>query len=116
MPKKSSPKKTKGDGKSETRVPEKSDAGGRDFAKVVKNDKLLFNGSAAARLSKSQVEKWVTSGDLDKLEYTFFMGKGRMLVGKSTWNDAARKFIKTVPDLMVIIIVYFELLTFKNKV
>ena len=115
MPKKSSPKKTKGDGNSETRrVPEKSDAGGRDFAKVVKNDKLLFNGSAGAHLSKSQVEKWVTSGELDKLEYTFFMGKGRMLVGKSTWNDAARKFIKTVPDLMVII-VYFELITFKNK-
>lgn len=99
-PKKKTPvKKKSDDAKDKEGGGEKSD--GRDLAKVVKNDKLLFNGSGGASLNKAQVEKWVTSGEMDKLEYTFFMGKGRLLVGKSTWNDAARKFIKTVPDLMV---------------
>ena len=107
MPTKTSPKKTltKNKPDKDAAVDKKSDnsggGDGRDLAKVVKNDKLLFNGSGGASLNKSQVEKWVTSGEMDKLEYTFFMGKGRLLVGKATWNDAARKYIKTVPDLMV---------------
>jgi len=73
-------------------------AGGGGKGVVVKTDKLLFT-SAGKKLDRAEIGKWITNGDVAKLEYAFLMGKARLMVGKSTWNDAARQFIKTVPDL-----------------
>ncbi len=43
-------------------------------------------------------------GDIDKLEYATIMGKGRFIVGKPSWNDETRKFILSVPKIMVIFV------------
>jgi len=40
-------------------------------------------------------------GDVDNLEYATIMGKGRFVVGRTSWNDETRKFILSVPKLMV---------------
>ena len=71
----------------------------KDLARVVKSEKLLF--SSSKKINQEQVSKWIVNGDVAKLEHAFLLGKGRMIIGKATWNDAARQFIKSVPDLLV---------------
>jgi hypothetical protein len=43
----------------------------------------------------------VKEGDVAKLENAVLLGKGKLIIGKKAWNEKTRKFIKTVPDLMV---------------
>ena len=40
--------------------------------------------------------------DVTKLENAVLLGKGKLIIGKKAWNDKTRKFVKTVPDVMVI--------------
>ena len=49
----------------------------------------------------SQVIKLVKEGDVNKLENAVLLGKGKLILGKKAWNDKMRKFLKSVPDLMV---------------
>ena len=49
----------------------------------------------------SQVTKLVKEGDVSKLENAVLLGKGKLIIGKKAWNDKMRKFLKSVPDLMV---------------
>ena len=49
----------------------------------------------------SQVIKLVKEGDVNKLENAVLLGKGKLMIGKKAWNDKMRKFLKSVPDLMV---------------
>ena len=49
----------------------------------------------------SQVTKLVKEGDVNKLENAVLLGKGKLIIGKKAWNDKMRKFLKSVPDLMV---------------
>ena len=53
-----------------------------------------------------QVTKLVKEGDVNKLENAVLLGKGKLIIGKKAWNDKMRKFLKSVPDLMVSKIVY----------
>jgi hypothetical protein len=48
-----------------------------------------------------QIVKWIKAGDITKLEYATLLGKGKFIMGKPSWNDEARIFIKNVPKLMV---------------
>lgn len=48
-----------------------------------------------------QVIKLVKEGDVNKLENAVLLGKGKLILGKKAWNDKMRKFLKSVPDLMV---------------
>ena len=48
-----------------------------------------------------QVTKLVKEGDVNKLENAVLLGKGKLIIGKKAWNDKMRKFLKSVPDLMV---------------
>ena len=43
----------------------------------------------------------IKEGDVTKLENAVLLGKGKLIIGKKAWNDKTRKFVKTVPDLMV---------------
>ena len=56
----------------------------------------------------SQVTKLVKEGDVSKLENAVLLGKGKLIIGKKAWNDKMRKFLKSVPDLMVSKNVYAE--------
>jgi len=38
---------------------------------------------------------------LNKLELAVLMGKGKMISGKPSFNDETKKFIMTVPKIMV---------------
>ena len=40
------------------------------------------------------------------MENAVLLGKGKLIIGKKAWNDKMRKFLKSVPDLMVSKIVY----------
>ena len=44
----------------------------------------------------------IKEGDVTKLENAVLLGKGKLIIGKKAWNDKTRKFVKTVPDVMVI--------------
>ena len=35
------------------------------------------------------------------MENAVLLGKGKLIIGKKAWNDKMRKFLKSVPDLMV---------------
>jgi len=48
-----------------------------------------------------QIVKWIKAGDIAKLEYATLLGKGKFIMGKPSWNDEARNFIKNVPRYMV---------------
>lgn len=68
-------------------------------AKLVKNEKALFTMNPKT-ITNDQIAKWVKAGDLEKLEMATLMGKGKQLVGKATWNDAARVYIKNVQNVL----------------
>ena len=55
-----------------------------------------------------QVIKLVKEGDVNKLENAVLLGKGKLMIGKKAWNDKMRKFLKSVPDLMVSKYVYTD--------
>ena len=59
---------------------------------------------------------------MNKLENAVLLGKGKLIIGKKAWNDKMRKFLKSVPDLMVSKSVYthktpllFEYYKVKNE-
>lgn len=68
-----------------------------DAAKV---DKAVYT-MVGKKISTEQIVKWIKAGDISKLEYATLLGKGKFIMGKPSWNDEARNFIKNVPKLMV---------------
>ena len=51
-------------------------------------------------ISNDQISKWVKTGNLEQLEIATLMGKGKQLLGKTSWNDATRNYIKNVQNVM----------------
>ncbi len=72
-------------------------AGRKSAVANIKSEKALFTMTPKS-ITTEQVNKWIKSGDLEKLEITVLMGRGKQLVGKATWNDAARTYIKGVQE------------------
>lgn len=63
---------------------------------AIKNEKALFNMNPKSVTSET-IAKAVKAGNVEHLEIATLMGKGKMLLAKASWNDAARVFIKSVP-------------------
>lgn len=66
---------------------------------AIKNEKALYNMNPKS-VTNETVAKAIKSGNLEQLEIATLMGKGKMVSGKATWNDAARNYIKSVPKIM----------------
>ena len=49
-------------------------------------------------MSLEQIAKFVKAGNVEQLEIAVLLGKGKHILGKATWNDAARNYIKSVPS------------------
>ena len=49
-------------------------------------------------MTADQISKFVKAGNVEQLEIAVLMGKGKLILGKATWNDAARNYIKSVPN------------------
>ena len=47
--------------------------------KEVKNEKALFSMNPKS-ISNDQIAKWIKAGDVDKMELTVLMGKGKFLL------------------------------------
>jgi hypothetical protein len=57
---------------------------------------LLFSRS----ITNEMITKYIKAGDLEKLETATLMGKGKQLIGKASWNDSARTYIKNVANVI----------------
>ena len=63
----------------------------------IKNEKALFTMNPK-NMTADQISKFVKAGNVEQLEIAVLMGKGKLILGKATWNDAARNYIKSVPN------------------
>ena len=52
------------------------------------------------KITDEHIAKSVKSGNVEQLEIATLMGKGKQIIGKASWNDAARTYIKNVPNVM----------------
>ena len=66
---------------------------------AIKNEKALYTFNPKT-ISNDQISKWVKTGNLEQLEIATLMGKGKQLLGKTSWNDATRNYIKNVQNVM----------------
>ena len=66
---------------------------------AIKSEKALFSYNPKT-ISNDQISKWVKTGNLEHLEIATLMGKGKQLLGKTSWNDATRNYIKNVQSVM----------------
>ena len=66
---------------------------------AIKNEKALYSYNPKT-ISNDQISKWVKAGNLENLEIATLMGKGKQLLGKTSWNDAARSYIQKVQTVM----------------
>ena len=62
-------------------------------------------------ITAEQIAKFVKAGNVEQLEVAVLMGKGKFILGKATWNDAARNYIKSVPSYMEDVDQMFKLAT-----
>ena len=63
----------------------------------IKNEKALFCLNPKD-MTLEQIAKFVKAGNVEQLEIAVLLGKGKHILGKATWNDAARNYIKSVPS------------------
>ena len=54
-----------------------------------------------SHISERDIEKMIQEGDVESLEYAVLSGRGGSLIGKTSWHDKARKFMKDVPKMQV---------------
>lgn len=71
----------------------------KGISNAIKNEKALFNMNPKS-VSSETIAKAVKAGNVEHLEIATLMGKGKMLLAKASWNDAARVFIKSVPLIL----------------
>ena len=90
-PKKSPTKKAK-TAKSKKKAP----AGA---ANAIKNEKSLYNMNPKS-ITSEQIAKFIKSGNVEQLETAVLMGKGKQIAGKTSWNEGARNYIRSIPTVM----------------
>lgn len=89
---------------------QKSSAAAAAAAVAVKSEKALYT-LLPRNVSADMVNKAIKSGDVERMEQAVLMGKGKLIVGKATWNDTARNYIKSVPEEMANIDALFQAAT-----
>ena len=73
---------------------------GRQPSKQRREERTMTLISPLA-VTKSQLEDWAKSGNVNKIETAVLQGHGHLVsnIGK-VWNEEARTFVKKVPDLI----------------
>ena len=66
-----------------------------------RKDERSMNLISPLTVTKSQLEDWAKSGNVNKIEMAVLQGHGDLVanIGK-VWNEEARTFVKKVPDLI----------------
>ena len=79
-------------------------------ASILKSNKRIPNNNLSRALylsprffisSHFQISKWIKTADVAKVEQAVYLGKGAQTKGRPAWNEEVRKFLQTVPNIMV---------------
>ena len=96
----SSPKKSPTKGKKASAMgSKKANKKAAPASAAIKNEKALFSMNPKG-VTADSIAKHIKSGNVEQLEIAALMGKGHLLKGKTSWNDGARNFIRSVPAMM----------------
>ena len=63
------------------------------------HNNTLFN--SGAEVNPTQIRIWIHEKLLSSLEHVVFEGHGHLLLGQSTSNSKIKRFLDSVPKLMV---------------